>query len=275
MKLNTLNLSRLIPAFMRDDDNFKALIYAITDEFKLLHNQTQLISLYKNINILPENILDELAEQFSITEYSKTYEVGIKRNLIKDCFATHKRRGTVASVEDVCAKIFGDALVEEWFEYSGEPYHFKVYTENLNVSDTMIADFKRVINETKNVRSYLDELVVSAINSMDLYVGMALSMSDDFYIETEAYDNVNVASYIENGNLVCSNVYTPIVIALKDLSTSIKYGFIYDEESEELYLIEYEATSAIVATDYHTITTEDDGTYRMFVDNGELYYEKL
>ena len=275
MKLNTVDLSRLIPSFMQDDSNFKALIYAINDEFKLLYSQAQMISLYKNINILPENILDELAEQFNITEYNKTYDLTIKRNLIRNCFATHKRRGAVASVEDVCAKIFGDALVEEWFEYDGEPYHFKVYTENLNVSDTMIADFKRVINETKNIRSHLDELVVSAINSMDLCVGMKLSFSDDFSIETEPYDNVNVAFYIEDGNLVCSNVYTPIVIALKDLSTSKVYGFIYDDEEQELYLIEYDEALSANATEYYNITTDEDGTYRLFVDNGELYYEKI
>lgn len=275
MKLNTVDLSRLIPSFMQDDENFKALIYAINDEFKLLYSQTQMISLYKNLDLLPESILDELAEQFSITEYNKAYSPTIKRNLIRNCLATHKRRGTVASVEDVCAKIFGDALIEEWFEYGGEPYHFKVYTENLNVSDTMIADFKRVISETKNIRSHLDELVVSAINSLDLYVGMKLSFSDDFFIESEPYDNVNVAFYIEDGELVCSNVFTPIVITLRDLSTDKVYGFIYDEENENLFLIEYDEALSITATDYHEIVTEGDGTYRMFVDDGELYYEKI
>lgn len=274
MKLNTVDIARLLPFFMREDKIFKGICYALEDEIKQLHEQTDLIKLYINIDTLPEEVLDELAWQFNAIEYNKSYSIDIKRNLIKNCMNTHHRRGTVAAVEDIAASIFGNATVTEWFEYGGEPFHFKVYTENVSTSDEMITEFNRVIRQTQNIRSHLEEVVAETMNSMDLYFGGFLQVNDDISMEVAdlgEYDISNIELCVIDGKLG----YNKVVIqeqnlAFTDISTGETYIVIYNEG------LIVEAGEVEDPQDYlELIDFSTNKTYKVFIDNGKLYYEEI
>lgn len=177
MKLNDLDLSMFIPQFMREDKNAQALIYAIQQALIPIIQDIKHASIYARIDELEENVLDMLAEQFNIPEYNKTYAIGVKRSLIKNCMLIHHQRGTVSAVEKVVNDVFGNAKVEEWFDYDGEPYHFKVYTSNASASDEMLGEFERIISVSQNVRSYLEAAIVELYQSMDVYVGILCTTS--------------------------------------------------------------------------------------------------
>lgn len=184
MRLNDVDLSRLMPQFMRNDRNFKAFSYALEKELKRLSANIVHASIYSRIDSLSEEVLDELAWQFNVVEYRSEYDISIKRKLIKNSMIIHKRRGTVAAVEDVVTNIFGNATVEEWFEYGGEPYHFKIKTSNVESSDEMIAEITQIVKETQNARSYLEEVIVEIIQKMNLYVGSKVIIMDDVTLQT-------------------------------------------------------------------------------------------
>ena len=185
MKLENIDLSAFIPQFLNQDETTKAFIYAICAQLKVVIDDIKNASIYARIDELDEYILDILAEQFSISEYNVTYDITTKRNLIRNCMLIHHQRGTVGSVERVITDVFGDGRVEEWFEYGGQPYHFKVYTSNASSSDEMLAEFERLISVTQNCRSYLEEAIVELFQSMDVYVAgtMAISTVDKFICE--------------------------------------------------------------------------------------------
>lgn len=187
MKLENVELERLLPAFMREDKNFQAMMYALQEEIKRLNSQNNLIRLYVNLDGLQEEILDELAWQFNIPEYDVTFEVDVKRSIIRDCLSLHHRRGTVSAVQEVAEKIFGNAEVSEWFEYGGEPYHFKVTTTNISATDEMVERFRKVIRETQNVRSYLEEVIVDVMNSMELFFAAKVVLIDEVSMKTADY----------------------------------------------------------------------------------------
>lgn len=187
MKIEDLKLDRLIPPYISEDKDFQGIIYALEKEIKRISELNNLIMLYLNIDMLEEHILDELAWQFNIPEYDKGFDIDIKRSLIKDCMSIHHRRGTVSAVKEVAEKIFGNATIQEWFEYGGEPYHFKVSTTNISADDAMIESFRKIVTETQNVRSHLEEVLIDVMNSLQFNVGCKF-----FQFETIEFKTLDV-----------------------------------------------------------------------------------
>ena len=97
---------------------------------------------------------------------------------------THCDRGTVGAVERIVQDVFGIATVQEWFDYGGEPFHFRVITENTSASDAMLAELDRIIKETQNIRSHLEEVVVELFQRMNMYVGCRVYIMDDVTLKT-------------------------------------------------------------------------------------------
>lgn len=185
MKLKNVDISSFIPKFLQEDETAKAFIYAIQPHLDYAIENIKHASVYARIDELSEEVLDMLAEQFNIAEYNKVYDIDIKRSLIRNCMLIHHQRGTVASIEKVVTDIFGDAVVEEWFNYGGEPYHFKVKTSNASASDEMLAELDRVIKTTQNCRSHLESVTVELFQKMNVYVAATCSVStiDTFICE--------------------------------------------------------------------------------------------
>lgn len=188
MLLRDVDLLRLIPAFMRDDMNAAAFAYALNSKIAEVTSSIMHIKLYSRIDSLSEEILDELAWQFNVVEYRPDYDISIKRELIKGCMQSHYKRGTVAAVEEAVQKIFGDAVIEEWFDYGGNPYHFKVRTSNTGATDEMIQEVTKIVKETQNVRSYLEEVIVEIIQSMNMYIGCKVIIMDNVSLRTTDID---------------------------------------------------------------------------------------
>lgn len=185
MRLSDIDFMKLLPKFMRDDLNAQAFAYAIENQMKKVNAAIKHAQIYARIDELSEEVLDELAWQFNISEYNTTYDISVKREIVKGCMVSHYRRGTVKAVEDATVKIFGEATIMEWFDYGGEPYHFKVYTSNYSASDEMLADLERVIKETQSIRSRLEEAVIDILQGTSLNVGCKVIIMDDVSFETE------------------------------------------------------------------------------------------
>lgn len=188
MRLTDIDFMRLFPQFMREDRNTEALAYALQKEIISISLAIEHARIYSRIDSLSEAILDELAWQFNIVEYRNDYDIAVKRELVKGCMELHHKRGTVAAVEDVVKKIFGDAVIEEWFNYGGEPYHFKIRTQNASATDEMVQEVTRLVRETQSIRSYLEEVIIELLQSMDLYVGCTTIIMDDVTLKTVDID---------------------------------------------------------------------------------------
>lgn len=184
MRLNEADLMRLLPQFMRNDKNTKAFVYAVQSKLIEVASKIEHAQLYSRIAVLAEEVLDELAWQFNVVEYSTDYDISIKRDLIRGCMELHFKRGTVEAVEEVVKKIFDDATIEEWFDYGGSPYYFKIHTSNTSATDEMIQEVTRIVKETQNVRSYLEAVIIEIIQSMNLYVGCRAIIMDEVSLRT-------------------------------------------------------------------------------------------
>ena len=279
MKLNNVELVRLLPFFMRDDKNFKALCKVMDEAFAKLYGYTDLIRLSMNIDILPDEILNELAWHFNILEYNVEYDIEAKRRLIKDCLSIHHKRGTVAAVEEVGAKIFGSTRVEEWFDYEdeGEPYHFRVHTQNISTSEDMIREFERVVVSAQNIRSWLDEIIAETINEMPLYFGCAAHYTDEDEFATAEFNPETVITdvfYVAEGELFY-NKNTQNSLVLKDREDGKIYYCYYDEGMNgrvTFQMVDGDIDYIEIAQIYNEDLSK---TYALFMAGGQLYYYEV
>lgn len=118
---------------------------------------TDLLLIYPAIDSLNEQLIDYLAVQMNVDEYDDTENLDVKRQQVKQSFLLHRLKGTKYAVQKAVSTVYQSAKVEEWPEYSGEPYHFRVtgITAPMNETKT-INKLVRLINAYKNTRSWLD-----------------------------------------------------------------------------------------------------------------------
>ena len=183
LEIKDVNLLDLQTAYMKQDPTTIALCAALTPQFQQLANEVKLCLIYSRVSELDGVTLDELAGQMHVDWYDSSVEINIKRQLVKDAIKIHRYRGTPYAVEQLIGSYFGDGYVQEWFEYGGEPYMFKVITSNVSVTGDQAEQFTKVLNSVKNVRSHLEEIVISLTGEMQTYFAGILQTGDYLTLE--------------------------------------------------------------------------------------------
>lgn len=152
------NLVATLPAALQKDPSVVALAEAMADLLARRPEEIEQLRIYPVIDRLDEQLLDILAYDFKVDWWDPNYTLEEKRRTLKDSWRVHKMLGTKAAVETAIRAIYPRTTVQEWFEYGGEPYHFRL---NINVSNETIASEKqrRVLERVdfyKSLRSHND-----------------------------------------------------------------------------------------------------------------------
>lgn len=116
-----------------------------------LHSSAQLLTTWDKIDELPEGELDRLAEELHITWYLKSEPIDVKRNLVKNSDQVYQKLGTKWAVENVIHTYFGDGYIQEWFQYEGEPGHFRIFSANPSITDERLMQFWRFSKRSNGV----------------------------------------------------------------------------------------------------------------------------
>ena len=174
MKLTTLEFIRLLPQFMREDGAVKGLAAAMDKIVPDLAQSAATLSTWDHIDELTEAELDALAWELNILWYDTGASLDTKRALVKDSDLVYKRLGTKWAVENVINSYFGDGYVEEWFEYEGQPGHFRVYSTNPSLNNERLTEFLNLLNKVKRASSKLDGIFITLTGQMPLSAGVAL-----------------------------------------------------------------------------------------------------
>lgn len=156
----------------RDDDKTK-VAESIADELAKTVSNTEMAKIFPAIDSLPEAVLDMLAYDLKVEWYEYDAPIKNKRITIKECIWVHKHKGTKFAVQAAVHSLYDRADVQEWFEYSGEPFHFRITV--YGSSSGRIKTLGKKILYAKNLRSVLDSVAFVLVPESDLnvYVGMA------------------------------------------------------------------------------------------------------
>ena len=144
-----------LPSFLLADKNGFAMAKALEGGLGCLNGTVETaVKLITDVSTMPEWRLDELAWELN-TPYEYDADVETKRKWIRDAYILSRASGTVAGVYKYLANHFGDAEITEWFDYSGDPYHFTITlpgAPSQEDEDWATATLGKIMN----VRSVLD-----------------------------------------------------------------------------------------------------------------------
>ncbi|KKP40318.1 MAG: hypothetical protein UR30_C0005G0099 [Candidatus Peregrinibacteria bacterium GW2011_GWC2_33_13] len=167
-------------------------LITIKDESSLAFNE--LFERLGTLNLTPmliyliDNVeasaLPHLAEQFHILGnegwlFAVSDEE--KRALIKNAVQIHKYKGTKYALEKVLEVLNLNGKIFEWFDYGGNPYHFRVILDffNRGFDETTEKQLLDLIEETKNVRSVMETLEINlATQAQQKLIALCLTGED-------------------------------------------------------------------------------------------------
>lgn len=159
IELRTGVFTDLLPEHLRGTET-KALAYAVGRQVERLLALADNVPFYAMLSTAPENVLDHLAVELRAPAYREAFPLETKRALIRDALLAYAKMGTPAMVERTMASIFGSGEIEEWFNYAGQPHHFRaVITVGKSVSLETLEEFRRVLGSVKRLSSWLDEII--------------------------------------------------------------------------------------------------------------------
>jgi len=181
--LKNVDLLSLQTTHMKQDPTTRAICKALTPQFRQLADEVKACMILVRVRELDSVALDELAWQLHVDWYDANASLEIKRQVIKNALKVHRYRGTPYAIEQVIQDYFGDGYVEEWFEYGGDPYHFRVVTSNPSVTGELTNQFAMAVEKVKNIRSRLEQVIISMSAEMQIYFGNVLHTGDNIIVE--------------------------------------------------------------------------------------------
>ena len=158
--MNKLEQASYISIFhenLKKYKNLTAFSKNIEKTFKTyIVSKIQNLALFYNLEIQEDKVLDEIAWFFNIDKYRTDLDREIKIKLIKSAYLVHSKKGTKTAVISQLKNLNYEIKIEEWFEYGGRPFTFRLITGNESKDKNWLKNVLSLIEEYKNVRSILE-----------------------------------------------------------------------------------------------------------------------
>ena len=155
----SFDITQLVPEFLRNDKNGYAVAKALEAGLRhFMDTAERGLSLLTDIDNAPEWRLDELAWEYDCL-YDYNADIEAKRNWIKEATSLFSAYGTPRAIYNYLSGFFDRVEIEEFWQYGGEPYHFRV-TVSGKWTDKNEEWLKKAVASAKNERSVLDDISV-------------------------------------------------------------------------------------------------------------------
>lgn len=154
------NMLQAFPDALKVDQSILALASATATLLERRTEEISRLNIYTCIDQLPEALLDILAWDFKVDWWDGNYTLEEKRKTLKESWHVHRTMGTKAAVLRAICAIYPDTKILEWWEYDGDPYHFKLLI-NSTFEDVDQGKHQRVMERVdyyKPLRSVMDEI---------------------------------------------------------------------------------------------------------------------
>jgi phage tail P2-like protein len=237
------------PPALKKDEKMAALGRIVADELHITAGETEKNIIYANIEELSETWLDVLAYDLHVEWYDYDYPIEAKRAIIRDSIRVHQKKGTKRAVEMALGGIHPKSEIEEWFDYDGKPYHFRIVLDT--TKSRVAADYDEIVKTVdryKRLTAHLDGIYyqgsvsVSVIAKTEYWV-YSVPLTGQLKAGTEPYRNragavgnavigikAQAAGYIAESAPTGTRPYRNITFAKNDIeivsdSDTEKYGF--------------------------------------------------
>lgn len=166
IKLSGSRFTDIMPENLASQVETKAFAYAVGRQIEKLCAYSDAARTYAAIATMPEWLLDYMAVELRTPSYDENYSLKTKRALIQGSLLFYTQMGTPAAVNRIIETIFETGYIEEWYEYDGDPHHFRAYVgDGGEVGPGKLEEFRRVLSSVKRLSSWLDDIIT--ITAMD------------------------------------------------------------------------------------------------------------
>lgn len=172
---NAADILSTFPSSLARDEDKSKLAESISSDIAQLMRDADKAMIFPRIDELPEELLDILANDLKCEWYDSAGALDEKRATIKDCLYMHRYKGTKFAVKTALQGVYSTVKVIEWFEYDGQPYHFKI---EIYDSSNDAEKRQRVLSKIdyyKNLRSVLDNVIFKLDSKADVPVYMGIT----------------------------------------------------------------------------------------------------
>ena len=168
----SIDFTRSLPTALKNDPKMIALAKTIAEQLQINARLIEKNIIYARIDELEEQMLDILAYDLHIDWYEYSDPIEIKRATIKDSVKVHRKLGTKYAVETAIGAVFPGTKVEEWFDYGGDPYRFRISIDATGgISEESQKEIEKRIKFYKNLRSWLDMIQYQMHNQAKFFIG--------------------------------------------------------------------------------------------------------
>lgn len=189
IKISGSRFTEAMPENMKGLPEVQAIAYAVGRQIEKLCAYADGARTYAAIQTMPARILDTIAVEMRTPAYSENLPLATKRELIMNTTAFYSKMGTPYAVKKIIDTIFGSGEVEEWFDYGGDPYHFRISSRNINEVFSNYSDFMLALESVKRKSAWIDSITVEAqTNTMPCYAGFAIQIGKARNIGCEITD---------------------------------------------------------------------------------------
>lgn len=166
IKLFGSRFTDIMPDNLASQVETQAFAYAVGRQIEKLCAYSDAARTYAAIATMPEWLLDYMAVELRTPSYDENYSLKTKRALIQGSLLFYTQMGTPAAVNRIIETIFETGYIEEWYEYDGDPHHFRAYVgDGGEVGPGELEEFRRVLSSVKRLSSWLDDIIT--VTAMD------------------------------------------------------------------------------------------------------------
>ncbi|MCM3129026.1 phage tail protein I [Paenibacillus provencensis] len=180
--LENMSLLDLLPISIRYDPKVIAYAEALDIELKEVKAEARKIPIFSRLNELNDEEADQLAWGFNVSFYDVSLPIEQKRELVKNAYRFHRKKGTPAAVEELITILFGYGKVEEWFEYGGQRGYFRVITNNPEVTQEKAQEFIKAVDSIKRGTAHLETVILAQSETIHVYNGFAIHVGKNIRI---------------------------------------------------------------------------------------------
>jgi phage tail P2-like protein len=103
--------------------------------------------------------------------YDSNESEDVKRAIIKDALKFYAFAGTEKAEIELIHNIFGEGEIKKWFDYNGEPYHFKIQIDESSDQEkyNRVSD---ILKRVKAARSILDAIETKKTANGNINIGI-------------------------------------------------------------------------------------------------------
>lgn len=147
----------------------EAMAYAIDRQFAKLLPLAKAITVWSDLDNVDPKYYDYLALCIHVQAYKTDYTNAQKLNLLKNGLNEYFLGGTRKALDDLLIALLDTGEFQPWYQYGGNPYHFKIITDDTQTAD-LEAKFLKMLKDVKSARSILDAVELARVSDNTLYI---------------------------------------------------------------------------------------------------------